>query len=155
MKNLMFLQQVITMRLCDICSYNFTNLWRLMHRWCIVRPNINHRSRQQKMEEQKEARRVSRLNYAKQHPIQKRSRKDSIIPKETLSVDAVVTYYMKKLMYLQQVIIMTLCHICSYNFICLCRLMHRWCIVPSNGNHSILLLAHQRSYNITLVEANA
>jgi hypothetical protein len=40
------------------------------------------------MEEQKEVRRVSRLNYAKQHPIQKRSRKDSIIPKETLSVDA-------------------------------------------------------------------
>jgi hypothetical protein len=66
MKNLMFVQQVITMTPCDMSLYNFRCSLRLMQTWCVVPPNANRHSSQPKTEEQEAARRAwDRLNYAK------------------------------------------------------------------------------------------
>jgi hypothetical protein len=79
MKNLLLINQVITMTPCDMVSCNFRCLQRLMHIWSVVPTNANRHLSKPKTEEQKEARPTrDRLNYAKKHPIQKRPRKDII-----------------------------------------------------------------------------
>jgi hypothetical protein len=92
MENLIFVQKVIMMTPCYISSYNFKCLHRLMHLWCVVPPNAIRHSSQPKTEEQKAARRArDRLIYAKTHPIQKRSRKDSIKPFQSNSGNIILT----------------------------------------------------------------
>jgi hypothetical protein len=67
-----------------------------MHTCCVVPPNANRRSSEPKIEEQKAVRRArDRLNYAKKHPIQKRSRKDIINGKSMEILGILCIIYIK------------------------------------------------------------